>query len=446
MTIFIKQLAIALIAISFLWACTDDSLTNPLDNQLKRRLRNLSPTGSIAHFTLPNETNYSSIPQDPLNPLNRQKVALGRMLFYETGLAKHANDSTNNNTYSCSSCHIPSAAFTAGRMQGVADGAFGFGQNGEGRQLLSTYEPDGVDAQGARPLSMLNVAYVTNSMWSGRFGANDNNEGTEHLWTGATEVNHLNLHGLEAQNIEGLETHRMLIDEVLMEELGYKDYFDIAFPEFSKEERYTNITASFALSAYLRTLLTNQSPYQLWLQGEENAMTDQEKQGALLFFTKAGCYKCHKGPALNANEFYAIGVKDLYELEGVVRTSKNDSRNLGRGDFTNKPVDYFKFKVPQLYNLKEAPFLFHGSSMHSLREAILYFDKAVPENPNVPAVQIAPQFKPLELTAEEVDALEVFLSHSLYDPNIDRYVPDSVLSGNCFPNNDDVSKSQLNCD
>jgi cytochrome c peroxidase len=446
MNVLLRRLTCVVLALAFLSACTEDTLTNPLDIQLKRRLRNISPTGSIAHYMLPSETDYQNIPQDPANPLNRQKVALGRMLFYETGIARHANDSTNNNTYSCSSCHIPSAAFTAGRIQGVADGAFGFGSNGEGRDLLTTYDPETVDAQGARPLSMLNVAYVTNSMWSGRFGSFDNNVGTEELWTGITSTNHLGLQGLEAQNIEGTELHRMVINEELMTELGYKDYFDIAFSDFPEEERYTRVTASFALSAYLRTLLTNQSPYQLWLNGEEDAMTDQEKQGALLFFTKAGCYKCHKGPALNANEFYAIGVKDLYELDGVVRTSENDSRNLGRADFTGRAEDEYKFKVPQLYNLKEAPFLFHGSSMHSLREAIDYFVEAVPENANVPAAQIAPQFKALNMTEEEIEALEEFLAHSLYDPNIDRYVPKSVLSGNCFPNNDKVSKADLNCD
>ena len=106
----------------------------------------------------------------------------------------------------------------------------------------------------------------------------------------------------------------------------------------------------------------------------------------------------------------------------------------------------YKFKVPQLYNLKEAPFLFHGSSMTSLREAVEYFNDAIPENKDVPESLIAPHFKPLEMTEEEMDALTEFLNHSLYDPNIQRYVPDYVLSGNCIPNNDSLSKQDLNCD
>ncbi|MEM9887659.1 MAG: cytochrome c peroxidase [Bacteroidota bacterium] len=437
---------VAIFSCLILSGCAEDKLSNPLDVSLKRRLNAISPTNSFSHYIMPSETAYEEIPQDPSNPLNRQKVALGRMLFYETGLARDANQISSNNTYSCASCHIPSAAFTPGREQGIADGAFGFGYNGEGRQLLQSYDPNEVDAQGARPLSMLNVAYVTNTMWSGRFGSIDNNIGTEHLWEGGLEVNHLGLHGLEAQNIEGLHLHRMIINESLMTELGYKDYFDIAFQEFPKEERYTDITASFAISAYLRTLLTNQSPFQEWLKGNEDAMTDQEKGGALLFFTKAGCYKCHEGPALNANEYYAIGVKDLHEIEGVVRTSRDDNRNLGRGGFTGKPADMYKFKVPQLYNLREAPFLFHGSSMTTLQEAVEYFNDAIPENADVPTSQIASQMKPLALSEEEMDALTAFLSNALYDSNIERYVPNNVLSGNCIPNNDSVSKKDLNCE
>ncbi|MEN0047655.1 MAG: cytochrome c peroxidase [Bacteroidota bacterium] len=426
-------------------SCTEDTLQNPMDVRLTKRMSDLSPNGGLSYYILPDETDFRNIPQDPSNPLTRQKVALGKMLFFETGLAKEAHHAEGTNTYSCASCHVPSAAFTPGNVQGIADGAFGFGENGEFRKIFDSYDPNEVDAQGARPLAMLNLAYVTNTMWAGRFGSFDNNIGTEHLWTGINEPNNLGLHGLEAQNIEGLELHRMVIDEELMTELGYKDYFDIAFNDFPRDERYTKVTASFAISAYLRTILTNQSPFQEWVKGDENAMTEQEKGGALLFFTKAGCYKCHKGAALNANEFHALGVKDLFEIEGVVRTSENDSRNLGRGDFTGRPADMYKFKVPQLYNLKDAPFLFHGSSMTSMREAIDYFNEGIPENDAVPASQIAPHFKPLQLTEEEIDALEAFLTKSLYDPNIERYVPQEVLSGFCFPNNDQVSKLDLNC-
>src|SRR5690606_9168131 len=134
-------------------------------------------------------------------------------------------------------------------------------------------------------------------------------------------------------------------------------------------ERYTLTTTSFAIAAYFRTIFTNQAPFQKWLKGDHEAMTDQQKRGALLFFGKAGCSNCHKSPSLNAMNFFAIGVNNLYQGNNeVFRTGPDDKRNFGRGGFTENPEDNNKFKVPQLYNLKDVGFYFHGASKNSLRE------------------------------------------------------------------------------
>jgi cytochrome c peroxidase len=305
-----------------------------------------------------------------------------------------------------------------------------------------------MDVQGARPLSLLNVAYVTNTSWTGKFGAYGLNEGTESLWgkdDESTEVNHLGLDGLEAQNIEGLKIHRMAIDDYVLDELGYRAYFDAAFASWPEEERYGLEAASFAISAYLRTLLTTEAPFQKWLQGNYEALSRVEKEGALLFFGKAGCYRCHQGPALNANVFYALGVKDLYETGEAFHTDENDLRNFGRGGFTGKTEDLFAFKVPGIYNMSDAPFYFHGSSKRSLREVVEYFNAGIPENDRVPQENIAPHLHPLGLSDQEIEELVTFLEVSLRDPALDRYVPDNVLSGNCFPNNDPLAREDLGC-
>ncbi|MCB0587977.1 MAG: hypothetical protein KDD06_21980, partial [Phaeodactylibacter sp.] len=70
----------------------------------------------------------------------------------------------------------------------------------------------------------------------------------------------------------------------------------------------------------------------------------------------------------------------------------------------------------------------------------------IPDNPNVPEENISPYFHPLNLTDAEMEDLVEFLSHGLYDPNLERYVPDAVLSGNCFPNNDPLSRAHLGCE
>lgn len=443
-----KQKTLILLVVLGFWSCTQDELISHLDARLQASLIRIAPEDGLDHFILPASDDYDAIPAGKSNPLTAEKVELGKLLFYETGLARNPKYSLGENTYSCATCHVPEAAFMPGRVQGIADGGAGFGINGESRDRHQFYTPIELDVQGARPLSLLNVAYVTNTTWSGKFGANHANEGTEDIWgitDAVTEVNHRGLDGLESQNLEGLKLHRMEVDQYVLDHMGYRTYYDKAFSDWPEQERYSPLATSFAISAYLRTLLTTEAPFQQWLKGDYSAMSDSEKMGAIVFFGKAGCYRCHKGAALSANEFYAVGVKDLYETGEAYATDENDKRNLGRGGFTGKPEDMFAFKVPGIYNMSDSPFYFHGSSKRSLREVVEYFNDGVPENPRVPQENLAPHFRPLGLTEAEIDHLVAFLEDGLRDPNLDRFVPETVLSGNCFPNNDSDSQRDLGC-
>ncbi len=443
-----KKVILLMSLLGALMACTKDTLTNPLDAQLETVLQRLSPDGNLSQFILPDANDLAAIPAGKDNPLTTEKVELGQLLFYETALARDAKYKEGEGTYSCATCHVPSAGFMPGRPQGIADGGVGFGYKGEGRDQFKIYTPEEMDVQGARPISVLNVAYVENTTWNGKFGANHNNIGTEARWgvfDEGTAINHLGLDGLESQNIEGLKVHRMNIDDFVLDTMGYRPFFDNAFEEWEEEERYSLKAASFAISAYLRTLLTTEAPFQNWLKGNQEAMGTDEKRGAVVFFGKAGCYRCHKGPALNANEFYALGVNDLYQTGEAFNTSEEDKRNLGRGGFTNQEEDMYAFKVPGIYNMGDSPFYFHGSSKRSLREVVEYFNNGIPENVKVPQERIAPHLRPLSLTGQEINDLVTFLDQGLKDPDLSRYVPTSVLSGNCFPNNDPTSKSELGC-
>ncbi len=430
-------------------ACTKDKvyLDTPLDQLLASSLVRASKTSNIDHFILPDAADFSAIPQDPRNPLNQEKVALGKMLFFETGIALSPTKEAGRKTYSCASCHVPSAGFRPGSPQGIADGGIGFGYNGENRTKLAAYRDFEMDVQGVRPLSVLNVAFVENTTWNGRFGSTGVNVGTEDRWDldPTLHVNEEGFAALETQNIEGLEVHRMEITEEVLDDYGYRAHFDAAFGDVDESERYSKKSAAFAISAYLRTLLSNQAPFQEYLKGNKDAMSEQEKRGALVFFSDAKCYHCHKEKNLGANEFYALGVDDLYKTGVAFNTSAEDKRNLGRGEYTGDPLDNHKFKIPQLYNLADAPFYFHGSSKYTLKEVVDYFNDGIPENEDVPAEQIARQFKPLGLTPQQVEDLTVFLETGLRDPNLNRYVPEEVLSGNCFPNNDLFSKIELGC-
>jgi len=446
---------------SFVWAglfmavilyigCTYE-YDGTLDNLLTDALKSSSKTGGLDGYILPSGHDYASLPnQDIKNPVTQAKVDLGKLLFFETGIGVQPKYPVSMQAYSCSSCHIPSRSFTAGRFQGIADGGVGFGNSGEGREKNPLYLGSEVDAQGARPLAVINTTFITNALWAGSFGSFNANTGTESVWHQDTlvEINFKELMGLEANNARALAVHRQMINKAITDSLGYTGMFDAAFPEIPESERYTRLTGSFAIAAYLRTIITNEAPFQDWLKGDQAAMTDQEKRGAILFFGKAGCVRCHNSPSLNAlpHKFYALGVRNQFQTAfEVFRTDRHDNRNLGRGGFTKRDEDMHKFKVPQLYNLKDFGFYFHGSSKSSIRSVVEYFNEAVPENPDVPVTLISDFFKPLHLTVDEISDLTEFLENGLYDPNMNRYAPDQTLTGKCFPDNDLQAQIDLGC-
>ncbi len=423
--------------------------TVSLDDQLVSALDDLSPTGSKSYFIFPASNDYAAIPnQDPHNPITAEKVALGKLLYFETGFGQDAKHPQSYESYSCASCHIPSKGFTPGRLQGVADGGIGYGEDGEGRVMWNVYKEDEIDIQGLRALSMLNLAYVTNTFWSGQFGADDKNVGTEAYWDNneAFKVNYLGYSGQESQHIVGISLHRMAVNEKLLDEYGYRAYFDAAFPDVPVEKRYTKETAAFALAAYLRTLFANKAPFQLWLKGNSNAMTDNQKSGAVIFLTKAGCTGCHKSPSFNSMEFHRLGTKDMYTHADAVATSASDEKNLGRGGFTGQPEDMRAFKVPQLYNVSDYATYFHGSSKTTLRDVVNFKLRAKSENRYVFNKDLSEKFKPVSLTEVQKSQLIDFLKNALRDPDLQRYVPESLPSGNCFPNNDPFSRIDLGCD
>lgn len=442
-------IATFLVAVYFL-ACKKDSTELTSDSALIESVKKHSKTGEIDWYIMPNSTDYASLPnQDPKNPVTASKVALGKMLFFETGIALAPKNTVSLETYSCSSCHIPEKNFTAGRFQGIADGGVGFGSTGEGRSKNELYLGSEVDAQGARPLPLINTTYVRNALWNGAFGSFGMNEGTENAWgvtDPLTSINHEGFEGLEANNHRALITHRQVINKEVLDKLGYTTMFDEAFKDVPVSERYTLQIAANAIAAYFRTILTNEAPFQKWLKGDSDAMTLQQKRGAQLFFGKAGCINCHNSPSFNNQRFAALGVKNLFQSgHEVFRTGPEDARNKGRGGFTLRDEDLYKFKVPQLYNLKGIGFYFHGASKNSLKEVVQYFNNAITENPDVPLNRIDPLFKPLGLTDAQVNDLTEFLENGLYDPNLIRYKPGFVMSGHCFPNNDTKSKQDMGC-
>lgn len=430
-------------------AIDKDLNSTPLDQALVEALVKASKTQSIDFFKLPNETDFDNIPQDPRNPISKEKVELGKLLFHDPTMGINPRHSYSSGTYSCASCHSAKAGFQANLVQGLGEGGVGYGLKGEGRHKDNTYEIRDIDVQAVRTPTILNVAYQKILGWNGQFGATGLNSVTERHWKKDTpkEKNKLGYHGTETQAIAALEVHRSSISNEIMAQQSYRDLFDEVFHYVPTYTRYTDEYVGLAIAAYERTVLPNQAPFQKWLNGDYNAMNDSEKRGALNFFTKAKCNTCHTGPALSSMAFHALGMKDIdqHVIAFIPDGKAARESNLGRGGFTKENSERYQFKVPQLYNLRDSPFYGHGSSFTSIDAIIKYKNNAVKENEEVSEKRLSSHFIPLGLSSEEIKDISNFIKYALYDPNLMRYQPTELPTMQCFPTNDRISKMEFDC-
>jgi|GEM_PF-170737 len=419
-----------------------------LSNELTALLNAQSGGQGLTAFQLPFETNLNQIPQDTNNPLTDAKVTLGKFLFHDTGVALNGV-SSDEASWSCSTCHNAMAGFKAGIPQGIGEGGIGYGLDGSHRQLGLGFDPaadesadNKPDLQPIAPPATLNVAYQEVVLWNGELGnAGTVNSGIPllQLATANTprEANSRGFAGPETQAIAGIGLHRLQMEDnsPLLHNNEYQSLWQAAYPGGS-----VDITedAGKAVAAYVRTIITNQAPFQRWLRGDAGALNETELQGAILFFGDAGCASCHQGPALSTKVgaledemFSAIGFGDFDNTHSNIHGKIPESAKLGRGGFTERTSDHYKFKIPQLYNLADSQVLGHGASFNSIRDVIKYKNEAVPQNASATHT-LDHRFVPLGLSIREVSQLTAFITTALHDPDLARYEPSYVPSGSCI--------------
>lgn len=436
--------------------------TTPVDPAVEARdnlltlLDSTSTTGSYEEYILPDSDDFDNIPQDPSNPITAEKVALGKLVYHETAATSEETSKTNmDGTWSCASCHSAQNGFKSGIRQGIGEGGVGFNH----RMIAEGVNPEDVDVQPVTSPTVLNTAYQEAMLWNGQFGnqiggiVNVGIDPDRHFTEGTPkEANLRNLAGLETQAVAGMGVHRMSVssDSVLTTNEVYQqlyiDAFGVAQPDDMLE------ATALAIAAFERTVLANEAPFQKYLKGDVEAMTAEEVNGAEVFFGKGNCHTCHNGPALSSpvgasadDVFMTVGFHDLDIWEDTIG-EVNEATKHGRGGFTGDELDRFKFKVPPLYNLIDTEVFGHGASFSSVEDVVRYKVEAVPQHPQVEVSDLDYRFTPVELTEEEIANLIAFLENSLYDADLMRYVPESLPSGNCPVNNDEVSREELGCD
>lgn len=248
---------------------------------------------------------------NPKNPISREKVSLGKKLYFDKRFSK-------NQDVSCASCHSLSTFGVDG----------GKTSEGHKKQHGDRNSPTALNAAGG---------FV--QFWDGR----------------ATDVEAQAL-GPLVNPVEMAMPSLAAVEANLKAIPGYAADFKAAFPKEAQPVSAKNFGA--AIGAFERTLVTP-SRFDKYLAGDDAALTAPEKEG-LAKFLEVGCTTCHTGSLLGANEFKKLGLAIPWPVEtdqGKFRVSKLDT-------------DKMLFKVQSLRNATETAPYFHDGSVATLNEAV----------------------------------------------------------------------------
>jgi cytochrome c peroxidase len=285
----------------------------------------------------------SFIPAPPENQLTAERIRLGRKLFHDPLLSR-------DRSVSCASCHDPRRAFTDGRP--VAQGVHGRTGN-------------------RRTPPILNRAYGKSFFWDGRSST------------------------LEEQVLQPIQNPKemdLTLEEAMRRLRASDDYlreFQVAFGRDAQAADLAN-----ALASYVRSILAGASPYDRFVNGDRQALSEQARAGLRLFRGKAGCVACHVGPNFTDERFHNTGV-------GCTEAGCADE---GRAAVTGRPEDRGAFKTPTLRESARAAPYMHDGSLATLEDVIEHYDKGGRPNP-----WLDPEMHPLKLTEAEKRSLLAFL-------------------------------------
>lgn len=283
------------------------------------------------------------------------KVKLGQLLFFDPRLSR-------SNQISCSSCHDPDLAWQDGRRVALGNNHL------QGNRNTPT---------------LLNTFLYEKLFWDGR------------------------ANGYEDQALGPLSAHNEMAMEVkdlpnkIANIKGYRTLFDSAYgsPEVTLE-RITN-----AIAAFEKIIKSRSAPFDRFVRGNSNALTDDQVKGLHLFRTKARCINCHHGAYFTDNSFHNIGLS-YYGRK---------FEDLGLYNVTKKPEDVGKFKTPSLRDvMKTGPWM-HNGLFDDMTGIINIYNSGMPQKPKGAQLKdpLFPKtdslLEPLNLSRNEIKYLVSFM-------------------------------------
>lgn len=274
------------------------------------------------------------------NPYTPEKDYLGKVLFFDPRLS-------GSNWISCASCHNPGLGYEDGMSKGL----------GHNMKQLGRKTP-----------TVLNLNWAPHLFWDGRASSLEEQA-----------LGPIASPGEMAMDMDKLEDKVMSIK-------GYKALFDAGFPGQGISKK----TISEAIATFERGLVSEKAPFDYWIDGNENAISDDAKKGFVLFNGKASCVQCHSTWKFTDYSFHDVGLA---------------SDDIGRGKLVKLQSQQYAFKTPTLRNITSRGPYFHDGSKKTLEEVIEFYNKGG----EVKRPSLSGNMQPLKLSSKEVKYLVEFL-------------------------------------
>lgn len=292
-------------------------------------------------------------PSPANNQMTPERVELGKALFFDPRLS-------GTGQVTCASCHFPERGWSDGLPTSVR--FLG--------EVMAVASP-----------TIVNLAYNTIFMWDGRQPT------LEAQATGGQ--------GPKADINAGM-AHFGLPDGVHLDQLkavpGYIALFEKAYPG----EGINRSTIAKAIAAFERSVISRDSPFDRWVQGDKSAMTTAQIRGFRLFVDpqRGSCGTCHWAPNFTDNGFHNVGLK----------SSEKPNADLGR--YKQRPVALMKgaFKTPTLREISRTAPYFHDGSGMSLKSVVDHYARGGDVKTN-----LSPSMRPLALSDQDKNDIVAFL-------------------------------------
>ena len=241
---------------------------------------------------------------------------------------------SRDGSIACSSCHEPERAFSDGRS--IPVGVFG--------------------RQGRRSApALINRGYGRAFFWDGRSPS---------------------------------------LEEQVLKPIQDPNEMDLTLDEASSRVNLDSAAIAGALASYVRSILSGDSPYDRFVNGERTALSPEQQAGLQVFRGKGNCIACHVGPNFSDEKLHNTGV------------AWRDGRltDDGRFGISGNERDRGAFKTPTLREIaRTAPYM-HDGSLATLEAVVDFYDDGGRPNSN-----LDPEIHPLHLPAKEKEALVVLL-------------------------------------